>query len=102
MDVCEQEYNSNDGFIRPGVRLMMHASSQLPGVIVLRVMLCARSSKYRHERGLQAKSGKYYIISDPRATRMALRQADVSLQKDGSAGQIRGFEPRVSRHNGPW
>ena len=37
------------------------------------------------------------INSDPRVTRVALRQAAVSLQKYGSAGQIRGSDPRISR-----
>ena len=69
----------------------------MPGIIVLHAMICARSSEYRHERGLQTRSGKYCIISDPRITRVTLRQAAVSLQKDGYVGQIRGFDPRVSR-----
>lgn len=34
---------------------------------------------------------------DPRVTKVAFRQAAVRLQKDGSAGQIRGSDPRVSR-----
>ena len=44
------------GFIRPGVRLIMHASPLMPGIIVLHAMICARSSEYRPERGFQAKA----------------------------------------------
>ena len=82
----------------------MYASSLMPGMLVLHALICARSSEYRPERGLQARSGKYWcILSDPRAgpagheMRVALLQAAVTLQKEVSAGQIRGSDPRVSR-----
>ena len=83
----------------------MYASSLMPGIIVphaLYMMICARSSEYRPERGFQARSG-IYIVSfrtrgqDPRVTRVALRQAAVSVQKYGSAGQIRRSAENNSR-----
>ena len=72
----------------------------MPDVIVLYALICARSSEYHPERDLHARSGEC-IISDPRAGpaghEMVLRQAAVSLQTGGSAGQIRGSDPRVGR-----
>ena len=68
LDGSEHEYNytiNKYGFIRPGVRLIMYASPITPGIIVLHDMICTRSSEYRPERGLQERSGKYDIISDP-------------------------------------
>ena len=63
---------------------MMHASSLMPGMFALHAMICARSSEFRHEKALQARSDKCLccIISDPRVTRVAFRQASVSLQKE--------------------
>ena len=89
------------GFIRPGVHLIMYASSLTPGIIVIRVhaLICARSSEYREAFRQEAAS----IVSfrtrgqDPRVTRVALRQAAASSQKYGSAGQICGSDPRVGR-----
>ena len=54
-------------FIRPRVRAIMYASTLMRAVIVLHAMICARSSEYRHERGVQARSGKNCVISAPRA-----------------------------------
>ena len=74
-----------------------------PGITVLHALICARSSEYRPERGLQARIGKYCIISDPRAGpagHESGRRASTctfAQSKDGSAGQIRESDPRVSR-----
>ena len=46
----------------------MYALSLIPGIIVLHALICAQSSENRPERGLQAKSGKYGILSDPRVS----------------------------------
>ena len=93
------------GFIRPGVRLIVYASSLMPGTEYNRSSrsICARSSEYRPERGLPIRSGKYCIISDPRAGpagHESGRRASTctfAQSKDGSAGQIRESDPRVSR-----
>ena len=37
------------------------------GITVLHALICARYSEYRPERGLQARSSNYGIMSDPRA-----------------------------------
>ena len=75
----------------------MYALSLMPGRTVPQAVICAWSSEYRHERGLQARSGKYSIISNTLVTRVALRLAAVGLEKDGSEGKVRGSDPRVSR-----
>ena len=84
----------------------MCTSSLMPGIIVLYARICARCSGYRPGRGLQARSGKYCIIPDPRAGPTAhergpppvgLRHATVRLQNYGSTGQICGFDPLVGR-----
>ena len=78
----------------------------MPGTIVLHALICARCSGHRPERGLQARSGRYCIIPDPRTgptghergpPAMALRHAAVRLQKNGSAFQTRGSDPLVGR-----
>ena len=106
LDGWEHEYMNEYNYIlrlhpTRGSPNIMYASSLTPGIIVLHALICAWSSEYRPERGLQARSGKYSIISDPRAGPAGHESGppvgSCKFAKDGSAGQIRGFDPRVSR-----
>ena len=65
------------------VHQKMYVSSLVHGLIVLHAMKCARSSEYRRVRGLHAKTPSIQQFQtrgqEPRVTRMAPRQAAVSL-----------------------
>ena len=90
------DVNMMDSII-PGVRPIVYAPSLMPGIIVLHAMICARSSKYRHERSVQARSGKYCTISDPRAGPAGHESGPPSGSCKFENRRIRGPDPRVSR-----
>ena len=75
----------------------VYASSLMSGLIVLHCLICARSSEYRPERGLQARSGKYCIISDPRAGPAGHDSGPPAGSCKFGKRRIRGSDSRVCR-----
>ena len=66
-----------------------------PGITVLHALICARSLEYRPERGLQARSGKYCNISDPRAGPAGHESGPPAGSCKFAKIRIRGPNPRV-------